>query len=154
MFAALCLCVGEIISLPWFSKELKNDLWKNNWHRGFIFILLIHELIFVGWGFPFLIVLVPRYKLSLCHTPMKTWFTWLSRNWCLCVGVVWPRDHEVRIIWYQRLASLIRLYPYEIFVSCCFRKNSLVSNFFFSLNMRWLVLKSAFSLRFYIIILH
>jgi hypothetical protein len=25
----------------------------------------------LGGGFPFLIVLVPRYKLSLCHTPIK-----------------------------------------------------------------------------------
>jgi len=27
----------------------------------------------------------------------QTWFTWFSRNWCLCVWVAWPRDHEVRI---------------------------------------------------------
>ena len=68
----------------------------------------------------------------------QTWFTWLSGNWCLCVWVAWPCDHEVRIriIWYQILAPLIRLYPSEIFISCCFRKNSLVSNFFFSLNLR------------------
>jgi hypothetical protein len=66
----------------------------------------------------------------------QTWFTWLSGNWCLCVWVAWPRDHEVRIIWYQSLAPLIRLYPFEIFISCWFRKNFLVSNFFFSLNLR------------------
>jgi hypothetical protein len=65
------MCVGEIISLPWFSKELKNDLSKNNCLCGVILILLIRESIFVGWGFSFLIVLVPRYKLSLCHTPIK-----------------------------------------------------------------------------------
>jgi hypothetical protein len=53
------------------------------------------------------------------------------------IGVfAWPRDHEVRIIWYQSLAPLIRLYPSEIFVSCWFRKNCFVSNFFFSLNLR------------------
>jgi hypothetical protein len=45
------MCVGEIISLPWFSKELKNDLSKNNCLRGAILILLVHESIFVGWGF-------------------------------------------------------------------------------------------------------
>ena len=67
----VCVCVGEIISLPWFSKELKNDLSKNNCLCGIIFILLVRESIFVGWGFPFPIVLVPRYKLSLCHTPIK-----------------------------------------------------------------------------------
>jgi hypothetical protein len=39
-------------------------------------------------------------------------------------------------IWYQSLAPLIRLYPSEIFVSCCFRKNSLVSNFFYYLILQ------------------
>jgi hypothetical protein len=33
--------------------------------------LLVRESIFVGWGSLFSIVLVPRYKLSLCHTPIK-----------------------------------------------------------------------------------
>jgi hypothetical protein len=65
------MSVGEIISLPWFSKELKNNLSKNNCLRGVILRLLVRESIFVGWGPPFLIVLVPRYKLSLCHTPIK-----------------------------------------------------------------------------------
>jgi hypothetical protein len=45
-------------------------------------------------------------------------------------------DHGVRIIWHQSLTQLIRLYASEIFISCCFRKNSLVSNFFFSLNLQ------------------
>jgi hypothetical protein len=67
----VCVCVGEIISLPWFSKELKNNLSKNNSLRDVILILLVRESIFVGWGSPFSIVLVPRYKLSLCHTPIK-----------------------------------------------------------------------------------
>jgi len=67
----VCVCVGEIISLPWFSKELKNDLSKNNCLRGVILILLVLESIFVGWGSLFSIVLVPRYNLSLCHTPIK-----------------------------------------------------------------------------------
>jgi hypothetical protein len=65
------VCVGEIISLSWFSNELKNNLSKNNRLRGVILILLVRESIFVGWGFPFSIVLVPRYKLFLCHTPIK-----------------------------------------------------------------------------------
>lgn len=65
------LCVGEIIFIPWFSKELKNNLSKNNWLYGVILILLISKSIFVGWGFPFPIVLMPRYKLYLCHTPIK-----------------------------------------------------------------------------------
>jgi hypothetical protein len=61
----VCVCVGEIISLPWFSKELKNDLSKNNRLRGVILILLVRESIFVGWGFPFPIVLDTSY---LCVT--------------------------------------------------------------------------------------
>jgi len=65
------VCVGEIISLPWFSKELKNDLSKNKCLRGIICTLLIRESIFVGWRSLFPIVLVPRYKLSLCHTSIK-----------------------------------------------------------------------------------
>jgi hypothetical protein len=65
------LCVDGIISLPWLSKELKNNLSKNNWLRDVILILLVRKSIFVGWGVPFLIVLVPRYKLSLCHTLIK-----------------------------------------------------------------------------------
>jgi hypothetical protein len=48
--------VGEIISLPRLSKELKNDLSKNNCLGGIILILLVRESIFVGWGFPFPIV--------------------------------------------------------------------------------------------------
>jgi len=67
-FIPICRTVGEIISLQWFSKELKNDLSKNNSLRGVILILLVHESIFVGWGSPFPIVLVLRYKLSLCRT--------------------------------------------------------------------------------------
>jgi hypothetical protein len=67
----VCVCVGEIISLPWFSKELKNDLSNNNCLRGVILILLVRKSIFIGWGSPFPIVLLPRYKLSSCHTPIK-----------------------------------------------------------------------------------
>jgi hypothetical protein len=67
----VCVYVDEIISLPWFCKKLKNDLSKNNSFRGVILLLLVRESIFVGWGFLFPIVLVPRYKLSLYHTPIK-----------------------------------------------------------------------------------
>ena len=67
----MCVFVGEILSLPWFSKELKNNLSKNKCLRGIILILLVHESIFVGWGSLFSIVLVHRYKLSLCHIPIK-----------------------------------------------------------------------------------
>ena len=53
-------------NLPFLAKGL-----KNNCLRGIILILLVRESIFVGWGFSFPIVLVPGYKLSLCHPPIK-----------------------------------------------------------------------------------
>jgi len=85
----VCVCVGEIIiSLPWFSKEMKNDLSKNNCLRGVILILLVRESIFVGWGSPFPIVLVLRYKLSLCHTPIKPNLLGFPGLVSLCVGCV------------------------------------------------------------------
>jgi hypothetical protein len=93
---------------------IENDLSKNNYLRGVILILLVCESIFVGWGSLFSIVLVPRYKLSLCHTPIKPDLLGFSGIVSLRVGCV-PCDHEVRIIWYQSLAPLIRLYPSEIF---------------------------------------
>jgi hypothetical protein len=63
------VCVGKIISLPWFSKELKNDLSKNNCLCGIILILLVRESIFVGWGSPFPIVLVSVIKPDLLGFP-------------------------------------------------------------------------------------
>ena len=93
----MCVCVGEIISLPWFSKELKNNLSRNNCLHGVILILLVRELIFVGWGSPFPIVLVPRYKLSLCHTPINPDLLGFPG---IGVFVCWLRDHVI-----TRLAS-------------------------------------------------
>ena len=88
----MCVCVGEIISLPWFSKELKKDLSKNNCLRGVILILLIRESIFVGWGSSFPIVLVPRYKLFLCHTPIKPDLLGFSGISVFACGL---RDHVI-----------------------------------------------------------
>jgi hypothetical protein len=65
------VCVGEIISLPWFSKELKTTYRITT---GFVASSLYFSFVnqySLGGGFSFLIVLVPRYKLSLCHTPIK-----------------------------------------------------------------------------------
>ena len=91
-----CVTTWSRGSHQWLSKELKNDLSKNKCLRDAILILLVHESIFVGWGFLFLIVLVPWYKLSSCHT-YQTWFTWLSGNLCVCTWVAWPRVEEVHI---------------------------------------------------------
>ena len=60
------MCVGEILSLLWFYKELKNDLSKN------MASSTSRSRINIRWvGVPFLIVLVSTYNLSLCHTPIK-----------------------------------------------------------------------------------
>jgi hypothetical protein len=63
--------VGEIISLPWFFKKL-----KTTYRRTTDFVVLSLYFSFanqysLGGGFPFPIVLVLRYKLSLCHTSNK-----------------------------------------------------------------------------------
>jgi len=49
----------------------------------------------LGRGFPFPIVLVRRYKLSLCHTPIKPDLLGFPGIGVFTCGL---RDHEVRII--------------------------------------------------------
>jgi len=66
-------------------------------------------------GSPFPIVLVPRYKLSLCHTPIKPDLLGFLGIGVFAYGLC---DHVVCIIWYQSLAPLIRLYPSKIFIPC------------------------------------
>jgi hypothetical protein len=46
----------------------------------------------LGGGFPFPIVLVPRYKLSLCHTPIKSDLLGFPR---IDVFVCGLRDHVI-----------------------------------------------------------
>jgi len=71
MCVCVCVCVGEIISLPWFSKELKTTYRRTT---GFVasslYISFLNQYS-LGGGFPFPKVLVTRYMLSLCHTPIK-----------------------------------------------------------------------------------
>ena len=47
---------------------------------------------FLGGGFPFPIVLVPRYKLSLCHTPIKPDLLGFSGIGVFACGL---RDHVI-----------------------------------------------------------
>ena len=71
MCVCVCVCVGEIISLIWFPKELKTTYRRTT---GFVASSLYFSFAnqyLLGGGFLFPIVLVPRYKLSLCHTPIK-----------------------------------------------------------------------------------
>jgi len=82
----LCCVSGEIFSLTWFSKELTS--WR---HPSCSRI----NICWVG-GFLFPIVLVPRYKLSLCHTPIKPDLLGFPEIWYPWVWVAWPHDHEVR----------------------------------------------------------
>ena len=71
---------------------MKNNLSKNNCLRGVILILLVRESIFVRWGSPFPIVLVPRYKLSLCPTPIKPNLLGFSGIGVFAYGL---RDHVI-----------------------------------------------------------
>jgi hypothetical protein len=90
----VCVCVGEIISLPLFSKELKTTYRRTT---GFVTSSLYFSFAnqySLGGGFLFPIVLVTRYKLSLCHTLIKpNLFGFLG----ICVFACELRDHEVRI---------------------------------------------------------
>jgi len=58
----------------------------------------------LGGSFPFPIVQVQVIFVSHSY---QTWFTWLSRNWCLCVWVAWLCDHEVRITSYLQQGKKI-----------------------------------------------
>ena len=79
------------------------DLSKINWLRG---IILLHSNN-IG----------ALRKVSIVLHSYQIFFQLsdiISQSW---LWVAWPRDHEVRIIWYQSLDPLIRLYP---FISCIF----------------------------------
>ena len=67
----MCVCVGEIISFPWFFKELKMTYQRTTSFVASSLYFSFANQYSLGRGFPFPIVLVPRYKLSLCHTPIK-----------------------------------------------------------------------------------
>jgi len=64
----------------------------------------------LGGGFPFPIVLLPRYKFCLCHTPIKPDLCGFPGIGVFACGL---RDHVITrfaSFWYQSLAPLIRLY--------------------------------------------
>jgi hypothetical protein len=65
------VCVGGIISLPWFSNELKTTYQKTTSFVASSLYFSFPNQYSLGGGFPFPIVLVPGYKLPLCHTPIK-----------------------------------------------------------------------------------
>jgi len=65
------VCVGEIISLPWFSKELKTTYRRTTAFVESSLYFSFANRYLLGGGFPFLTVLVPRYTLFFCHTPIK-----------------------------------------------------------------------------------
>jgi len=92
----------ELVRYSHFLSSLKNwnNLSINNWLHGVIRVLLVRELIFIEWGFPFPLVSVPTYKLSLCHTPIKPGLLGFFGNWCFCMWVAWPHVQEVHIIFF------------------------------------------------------
>ena len=86
------MCAGKIISLPWFSKELKITYRRT---IGFVASSLYFSFAnqyLLGRGFSFSIVLVPKYKLSLCHTPIKPDLLGFLR---IDVFVCGLRDHMI-----------------------------------------------------------
>jgi hypothetical protein len=81
------LCVGGIISLPWFSKGTENDLSKNNYLRGVILILLVREsikaLMVIG---DHLSMIEEKHTFRLDPSFSQSW-----------LWVVWPRNHKIHI---------------------------------------------------------
>jgi hypothetical protein len=65
------VCVGEIIFIPWFSKDLKMTYRRTTGFMASSLYFLFANQYSLGGGFPFAIVLVPRYKLSLCRTESR-----------------------------------------------------------------------------------
>jgi hypothetical protein len=64
----------------------------------------------LGGGFLFPIVVVPGYKLSLCHTPIKPDLLGFPGIGVFACGLC---DHVITgfaSFWYQSFAPLIRLY--------------------------------------------
>jgi len=130
---------------------VKNNLSKNNWLRGVMVILPVHESIFVRWGFVFSIVLLPKYKLYLCHTPIKPDL--------LCFPKIdvfaWSRDHEIHIIGYRSLApfGITLLSGNILFISCMFFVSGLIlfqisfGHIVFFLRCSWLVALKSFGIK-------
>jgi len=66
-------------------ERTESDLSKINWFCGVILLILV--------------VLVPRGRFPLCHTPIRPISAFQDQISILIVRCVttWPRDHEVRI---------------------------------------------------------
>jgi hypothetical protein len=90
----VCVCVGEIISLSWFSKELKTTYRRTTSFVASSLCLSFANQYFLSGGFSFPVVLVPRYKISLCHIPIKPDLLGFLGIGVFACGL---RDHEVRI---------------------------------------------------------
>ena len=96
----MCVCVGEIISLPWFSKELKTTYRRTIGFVASSLYLSFANQYSLGGGFPFPIVLVPRYKLSLFLTPIKPDLLGFSEIGVFTCGL---REHMI-----MRFASALK----------------------------------------------
>jgi len=80
-------------------------------------------------------------QVSIVSHFYHTWFIGFLGVVSSSLWVVWPRDQELHIIWYQRLAPLIKLYPYVKFIFFSyFTLNLLVSIHVFILGQFSLVL--------------
>jgi hypothetical protein len=71
VFLPHLLCVGGIISLPWFSKQLKRTYRRTTGFMASSLYFSFANQYSLGGGFLFSIMLMPKYRLSLCHTPIK-----------------------------------------------------------------------------------
>jgi hypothetical protein len=89
----------------------------------------------LGGGFPFPIVLVPKYKLSLCHTPSNLIYLAFRELMSLCVGCVitWSRGSHHSVSKFGSINQVVSFYflYFYFYLMCCLRfESDLVSNQF------------------------
>jgi hypothetical protein len=132
LFAALCVCVCVLVRYSPFLGSINN--WKRTYQRTTDFVASSLYFSFanqylLGGGFRF-----QQYwclgTSYVCVTLLSNLIYLAFRDWCLCVWVTWPRDHEIHIIWYQSLALLIRLYPFIYCIFYLLRQLFFVSSLF------------------------
>jgi len=84
-------------NLPWFSKELKTTCRRTTVFVASSLYFSFANQYSLGGGFLFPIVLVPRYKLSLCQTPIKPDLLGFPGIDVFACGL---RDHVIKIFVY------------------------------------------------------
>ena len=117
----VCVCVGEIISLLSFSKEL-----KMTYRRTTSFVA---SSLYFSFANQYLLGSVSNsgcalVKVIFVSHSYQTWFTWLSGNWCLCVWVAWPWSRGSHQHLYHFIVEILTMINHITFFFCDTCRNS------------------------------